>query len=116
MLNPELLNQLGPLVFKTVAGLVISGLLGVIVWPVRKAKKEWITLKETLDAVHLELSTQRSNCLATLQSQGAEQIVLLGKTVEVLGGVRLDLAEQTGYLMGGTIQPVRRRRATKKKK
>lgn len=84
-------------------------------WPVRKAKQEWTALTTQLKEVHEELSTQRSNCLTTLQSQGAEQIVLLGKTVEVLGGVRIDLAEQTGFLEGA-FQPVRRRRVAKKKK
>ena len=83
-------------------------------WPFRKMKKEWQGVKESLAAVHEELSVQRGNCLSTLQSQGAEQVALLGKTVSALDGVRIDLAEQTGCLRAMTAQPPRLRRSTKK--
>lgn len=112
-MSPELWNQLGPVVTKSIVGLVISGLLGVIVWPFRKARKEWIILKTSLASTHAELIQQRTNCLTTLQSQGETQIALLGKTVAALDGVRLDLAEQTGYLRASAAQPTRRRTSKK---
>ena|ERR1022692_4484561 len=108
-------NQLAPLVFKATVGFVITGLLGVIMWPIRKVRKEWSGLTSKLDAVHTELVTQRQNCLGTLQEQGKIKIELLGKTVAALDGVRLDLAEQTGYLRASAcLVPVARRRVAKK--
>jgi len=109
---PELLNQVGPLVIKTVIGLVITGLLGVIMWPIKRASKEWKALKEEQASIHTELVRQRENCLSTLQAQGATMIELQSKTVGILEGVRLDLAEQTGYLRAG-FTPLRRRTAKK---
>jgi hypothetical protein len=111
--NPELLNQLGPLVFKAVVGIILTGLLGVIMWPFRRARKEWVALKDDISATHKELVQQRTNCLSTLQQQGEKQVELLEKTVEVLNGVRIELATQTGYL--SAAQPVLRRRAVAKK-
>lgn len=111
MLNPELVNQIGPFVFKTVVGLVITGLLGVIMWPFRKAHKEWVDLKDEVSATRAELEKQRTNCLTTLQTQGVEQIRLLSDTVKILEGTRLDIAAQTGYLSAMASQPVRRRPA-----
>lgn len=115
MATPDLVSQLGPLVYKTVVGLVLTGLLGVIMWPFRKARKEWSALKVNIEATHKELVQQRTNCLTTLQEQGAEQIALLVKTVSALDGVRLDLAEQTGFLRAGVAPLPRRRRALAKK-
>ena len=112
MFLPELLNQVGPLVIKTVIGLVITGLLGVIMWPIKRASKEWKALKEEQASIHTELVRQRENCLSTLQAQGATMIELQSKTVGILEGVRLDLAEQTGYLRAG-FTPLRRRTAKK---
>jgi hypothetical protein len=109
-----LLSQLAPLALKTVLGAIFAGLLGVIMWPFRKARKEWITLKEEQSKIHSELVQQRTNCLTTLQTQGVTQIELLEKTVAALDGVRLDLADQTGCLRALTSQPLRRRRKAKK--
>jgi hypothetical protein len=106
-MNPEVMHQLGPLALKAAMGLVITGLLGVIMWPFRKAHKEWIALKGDIAATHKELVQQRTNCLNTLQNQGDKQIELLGKTVAALDGVRLELATQTGYLQAAAL-PVRR--------
>jgi hypothetical protein len=89
--------------------------MGIILWPIRRARKEWVGLKQSLTNVHSELKTQRDNCLVTLQAQGVTQIELLGKTVAALDGVRLDLAEQTGCLRAMTAQPLRRHRAVAKK-
>ena len=110
--NPELLNQVGPLLLKAAAGLAITGLLGVFMWPFRKARKEWTELKKEQASIHTELVRQRENCLSTLQAQGATMIDLQSKTVGILEGVRLDLAEQTGYLRA-SVPPLRRRTAKK---
>ncbi len=115
MFTFPLITQLEPVALKYAAGLAATGLLGVFMWPFRKAKSEWIALKKEQASIHAELVQQRTNCLTTLQTQGAEQITLLKTAVEVLGGVRLDLAEQTGYL-AGAVQLPRRRRTAKKKK
>jgi hypothetical protein len=111
---PDVMSRVIPVVLKTIVSLIIAGLLGVIMWPFRKARKEWITLKEEQSKIHSELVQQRTNCLTTLQNQGVEQIKLLGNTVAALNGVRLDLADQTGYLRAMTAQPPRRRRTDKK--
>ena len=107
------LNDIGPIAFKTLISILFTGLIGVIVWPVRKVKKEWQDVKQSLAAVHNELSVQRNNCLTTLQSQGEVQIDLLGKTVAALDGVRLDLATQTGYMAAQANKVVPRRRLKK---
>jgi hypothetical protein len=108
----DFLTQLGPVALKTVLGLVFTGLIGAIMWPVRKAKKEWVALKTNLQETHKELVQQRTNCLTTLQQQGETQIELLGKTVAVLDGLRLDTREQTTMLRMGL--PRARARSSKK--
>jgi|ERR1700674_932804 len=95
---PEFLNQLGPVFLKTAVSLFLTGLIGVIMWPLKKARKEWSNLTSKLDAVHTELATQRNNCLTKLQGQGETQIELLGKAVAALDGMRLDLRETMGIL------------------
>ncbi len=77
-------------------------------YPFRKAKKEWQVLKTAIASTQAELELQRTNCLTTLQSQGEKQVELLGKVSNTLDGVRLDLAEQTGFLRAGAT-PIRRR-------
>lgn len=109
-----LITQVWPTVLKWGVGLALSGLLGVFMWPFRKARKEWTALKAEQALIHEELVKQRTNCLSTLQQQGVQQIELLTKTVAALDGVRLDLAEQTGCLRTLTSVPIRRRRTAKK--
>jgi hypothetical protein len=113
-ISDPVITQVWPTFLKWAAGLALSGLLGAFMWPFRKVRKEWSTLKEEQNKIHAELVQQRTNCLFTLQSQGVQQIELLGKTVAALDGVRLDLAEQTGYLKAAMVQPIRRRRTPKK--
>ena len=110
--NPDLWNQVGPSAVKAAVGLIITGLLGVIMWPIKRASKEWKALKEEQASIHTELVRQRENCLTTLQKQGEIQITLLGKMSSTLDGVRLDLAEQTGFLRASAT-PLRRRTAKK---
>ena len=110
-----LLTQLTPLVYKTIVGLAITGLLGAFMWPFRKARKEWIALKDEQSLIHKELVTQRTNCLQTLQTQGDRQIELLGKVSDTLTGMALSQAEMTGYCKANTGCGIpRRRRAAKK--
>jgi hypothetical protein len=101
-------------IYKAAASAVVGAIIAALLWPFRKARKEWSTLKEEQASIHAELVQQRTNCLTTLQTQGVQHIELLGKTVAALDGVRLDLAEQTGYLKAAMVQPIRRRRTAKK--
>jgi hypothetical protein len=110
MLNPELLQMLN----KVAVSILVGATMAILLWPVRKVRKEWDNMKTEQASIHAELVQQRTNCLTTLQSQGVQQIELLGKTVAALDGVRLDLAEQTGYLKAAMVQPIRRRRTAKK--
>jgi hypothetical protein len=96
--NPDLLNQVGPLLLKAGAGLVITGLLGAIVWPFRKMKSEWIDMKKEQACIHSELVQQRENHLTHIEMYSNDQVTLLNKVCDVLEGVRLDLREQTTIL------------------
>lgn len=110
MLSPELMQVF----YKTATTAAVGVIMAILLWPFRRVRKEWLAFKEKQEAMHQELVKQRTNCLSTLQLQGATQVELLGKTVAALDGVRLDLAEQTGYLKAATTQPSRRRRAALK--
>lgn len=77
-----------------------SLVIGVIALPIRKVKNAWVDLTNKLDAVHVELATQRNNCLTTLQAQGETQIALLTKIADALGEMRLDAKETAGFLRG----------------
>jgi hypothetical protein len=101
------------ILYKALVGLLVTGVGALILLPFRKVKKEWISLKDSIASTKAELIQQRTNCLTTLQSQGAEQITLLSKTVDALENVRYELAEQTGFLRAASL-PVRRSRAKKK--
>lgn len=98
---------------KTLITLLVGGVGALILLPFKKAIKEWISLKDSIASTKAELIHQRTNCLTTLQDQGEKQVELLTKVADTLEGVRLDLKEQTGYLMGVTVSPARKRRATK---
>ena len=84
-----------------------------MLWPFRKAKQAWTALSDNLSNVQKELVHQRENCLNTLQVQGTEQVKLLTKMADTLDGVRLDLAEQTGYLRAQSVPAPRRRTVAK---
>lgn len=77
---------------------MVTVFLGAATWPFRKAKESWTALTKQLEDVHTELSTQRSNCLTTLQKQGDEQIKLLGKMADTLSDIHLDQKETLGHL------------------
>ena len=96
-----------------VSSVLISVLLTAVAWPFRKLKSEWIKATLHLDSITTELTEQRTNCLTTLQRQGDAQVELLGKAVATLDGVRLDFAEQRGFLQSS---PARKRKARRKAK
>jgi len=94
---------------KALVGLALTGLGGLIVWPFKKAKKEWASLRDAVTSTQAELVLQRTNCLKTLSDQGEEQVKLLGKVSDTLDGLRLDTQAQTGFLQGMSMAPIRRR-------
>jgi hypothetical protein len=83
-----------------VISILASIFLGAVAMPFRKVKSAWLDLTTKLEAVHIELSVQRNNCLQTLQNQGDKQIELLGKAVDTLGEMRLEAKETQGFLKG----------------
>ena len=108
-MQTEVVPVLWPYIYKALVGLALTGLGGLLVWPFKKAKKEWASLKDAVSSTQAELVLQRTNCLSTLSSQGVEQIKLLGKVSETLDGLRLDTQAQTGFLQGMSMAPIRRR-------
>lgn len=83
---------------EVVVTLMVTGFLAAVSYPFRQAKAKWTALNTKLNDVHSELTTQRNNCLTTLQTQGTKQIELLEKAVDVLDGVRLDNREMLTHL------------------
>lgn len=108
--------QVSPVIWiivnKALFGLAIAGVGAFLMYPFKKARQAWTALSDSVSSVQKELTQQRENCLTTLQTQGTEQVKLLTKVAETLDGVRLDLAEQTGYLRAQSA-PAPRRRAAK---
>jgi hypothetical protein len=88
--------------YKVAASAAVGVIMAIVLWPFRKARKEWAVLKAEQASIHAELVTQRENCLQTLQTQGDRQIELLGKTVDILGDVRVSIAEMAGYCKANT--------------
>jgi hypothetical protein len=80
----------------------LAVLTWVILFPFRHIAKyvrtQWEEKSKLLTEVHQELTLQRTNCLTTLQAQGAEQTKAIEKVADVLTNIRYDLAEQTGYI------------------
>ena len=89
---------LGQFVHEGLVSLMLAVVGGILMWPYRKIKKSYTELMDAVSTTKAELVLQRTNCLHTLQTQGEKQIELLTKATNTLDGVRLDLAEQTGYL------------------
>ena len=67
-------------------------------YPFHKVKKEWDSLKDSIASAQKELVHQRTNCLATLQDQGAKQIEVLEKCANTLESIHLSQAEMSGYI------------------
>ena len=78
-------------------------------FPVRtlaeKAKKFLEDFDSRLKALETELSTQRTNCLATLQKQGDEQIKTLDRMATTLDKMHESQIEMTGYWKGMNHRP-----------
>ena len=97
-MNPELIA----FSYKMAASAAVGVIMAIILWPFRKARKEWAALKEEQSSIHAELVQQRTNHLTHIEEYGKQQIALLTKACEVLDGVRLDLREQTVILRMST--------------
>lgn len=95
------------LVNKALIGIVVAGVGALLMYPLKypfkKAKAEWQSLKDNIDSAKTELVQQRTNCLATLQEQGEEQIKLLGKCANTLEAMHLDQKETLGLIRGGRL-------------
>jgi hypothetical protein len=102
--------ELTALSYKVVVSLAVGVIMYIALWPFKKVRKEWTEFKDEQLAIHSELVRQRENCLNTLQLQGDTQIVLLRNMNNTLDGIRLDLAQQAGFL---GASPVRRRPSKK---
>ncbi len=89
---------LGHIADKVFIGFLVAGVGMVLMWPFRKAKKEWHDLKTALASTQTELTHQRENHLTHIEEHSKTQVELLTKMSDTLDGVRLDLREQTGYL------------------
>ena len=104
-MQADLYTALQPYLAKAFVSLVVAGIGALMLWPVRKIRKEWVSLKDAVVATKQELEQQRTNCLATLQTQGDAQITLLTKMSETLDGVRMDFKEHTGFIQGLVQSP-----------
>lgn len=87
---PSLVSQFGHEIVITV---LVTVFLAIIVWPIKRAKKEWISLREQIGGVAQELSVQRNNCLKTIQEHSSNQVELQKKTNEILEEIKLDQRE-----------------------
>jgi hypothetical protein len=96
------------LFYKALMTIAVGGIGYIIMFPFRKAKAEFLSIKAAVLETKQELEQQRTNCLSTISQQGATQIQLLGKVADTLEGVRLDLKEQTGFIQGLTLSPRKR--------
>ena len=85
-----------------VAALAVTAILGVLVFPIRTffkaVRTEWLAATEKLASVERELQMQRTNCLATIQAQGASQIKLQEDTNDILTKMHDSQLEMTGFI------------------
>ena len=103
--------------YKAAIGLLVTGLGTLMLFPIRKARAEWVSLKESTAAIQKELETQRINCLSILQTQGDRQIELLEKVAGTLGDISISQSRMTGFceanaLSAACVRP--RKRLSKK--
>ena len=77
----------------------------ILMFPVRtlidKAKVFFAGFDARLRSIEVELNTQRTNCLTTLQAQGAEQVTVLNAISQTLTDMHLDQKEMAGYIKSG---------------
>jgi hypothetical protein len=97
------------LLWEAVSGIVLSIGGYIVLFPIRTLisgiKDKWdaqVTIQaeqtKALEEVKTELVQQRTNCLATLTSQGDKQIDLLKDAVKVLNDMHLDQRTLLGKL------------------
>ena len=97
-MQAEVVPVLMPYIVKALVGLALTGIGALLVWPFKKVRKEYISLKQAINNTQAELIMQRTNCLQTLQNQGDKQIELLGEVAGTLSSIHLDQKEQMGYI------------------
>ena len=73
-----------------VSTVLVTAFLGALMYPFKKIAAAYKETQETLKGINTELAEQRSNCLATLQTQGDAQVKLLTSAVEVLRDMHTD--------------------------
>ena len=84
--------------YKVAASVAVGVVMSIVLWPLRRARKEISEFKSQQGAIHAELVQQRENHLTHIEQYGKTQTELLAKMCDVLDGVRLDLREQTVIL------------------
>jgi len=76
----------------------------VILFPIRSAwqsvGERFKNAMDTLNAVHQELITQRTNCLATLQQEGEKQTEVLKEISNTLTDIHVDQSRTLGIIEG----------------
>jgi len=107
------LHALGQFVHEGVVSLMLAAVGGILMWPYRKVKAAYVELMEAVQSTKDELTTQRSNCLTTLQVQGDAQVKLLTKVADTLDSIHLETKAQTGFIQG--LASPRRVAAARKK-
>jgi hypothetical protein len=98
--STPLLNQI---LDKTFISLAVTVAGGALMWPFKAIKRKGEEITKELKAVQAELTTQRTNCLNTLQSQGEKQISLLERMADTL-----DKTHETQMSMSGFIQGMKK--------
>jgi hypothetical protein len=99
---------------KSAVGIVVGGFVTVLLWPIRKMKKEWVALKEEQSLIHEELTHQRVNHLTHIEEYGRQQTELLGKVVDTLNDIRISQSEMTGFCKANAMVSACKPRKRKK--
>lgn len=86
---------------KVAIGAAVTGVGALLMYPFKKAKKEWASLKQSMEDTKQELVLQRTNHLHHIEINGAEQTKLLEKAVETLEAIHLGQVEMSGYIKAG---------------
>lgn len=91
-------------VMKTVLSTFAALTIYVVLFPFRtiakSIKERWAAQTEALVTIQTELTTQRTNCLATLQRQSKEQVDILKDIAETMKDTQIEQAKISGYLRG----------------
>ena len=80
--------------------LVLAGIVGLVVWPLKIFKRKVETFTKQISEVHAELILQRTNCLTTLQHNSAEMLKEQRATHESIKDGNETLLEMKGFLEG----------------